>query len=167
MKKTKRITLAAMLLSVMMILGYIESLFPVIVGVPGIKIGLSNSVLMLSLYWLGIPFSFMLMLGKVVLTAFTFGSLQSMQYALAGGLLSMLVMIAAMKFLPSATTIGVGVLGAVFHNVGQMTVAILQLQTGVLVYYLAILMVVGILTGTLTGYIARGLIDRLPKRLFV
>ena len=143
MKKTKRITLAAMLLSVMMILGYIESLFPVIVGVPGIKIGLSNSVLMLSLYWLGIPFSFMLMLGKVVLTAFTFGSLQSMQYALAGGLLSMLVMIAAMKLLPSATTIGVGVLGACFI-IGQMTVAILQLQTGVLVYYLAILMVVGI-----------------------
>ena len=47
-----------------MILGYIESLFPVIVGVPGIKIGLSNSVLMLSLYWLGIPFSFMLMLAR-------------------------------------------------------------------------------------------------------
>ena len=166
LKQTRRTALAAMLLAVMMMLGYVETLFPV-AGLPGIKIGLSNSVLMLSLWWLGVPTSFLLMLGKVLLSGVTFGSLQSMQYALAGGLLSLIVMLIARRTLRGATPIGIGVLGAVFHNVGQMAVAMLQLRTAALVYYLAILMLVGVATGCVTGFIASGLIRRLPKRLLL
>ena len=91
-KKTNRLALSAMLLAVMMVLGYVESLVP-ISGVPGIKLGLSNSVLLLSLYWLGIPVSIQLMVMKVGLSAFMFGGVSAIPYSLAGGALSLLTMI--------------------------------------------------------------------------
>ena len=90
--KTYRLALSALFVSVMMVLGYIESMIP-IGSIPGIKLGLSNSVLLLSLYWLGIPTSFMLMLVKVLLSGFLFGNPLAMQYALGGGIVSMIAMI--------------------------------------------------------------------------
>ena len=53
-KNVNKLTFMALLTTIMLILGYIESLFP-IPGIPGIKLGLSNSVLMLALYWMGVP----------------------------------------------------------------------------------------------------------------
>ena len=66
MNRTRKLTLAGVLVSVMLVLGYLESLLPVS-GVPGIKLGLSNCVLLLSLYWLGTGVSFEMMVVKNVL----------------------------------------------------------------------------------------------------
>ena len=162
MKNTKSLALGAMFLSIMMVLGYIERMIPV-GSIPGIKLGLSNSVLLLSLYWLGIPFSFLLMLAKVLLSGFLYGNPIAMQYALAGGLLSMLGMMLMIYVLKGVSPIGAGVVGAVLHNVGQVLVAMLQLQTQNLVYYMAVLMVAGVVTGFLTGSIASQLMRYLPK----
>lgn len=162
MRKTSRLTLSAMFLAVMMVLGYIESMLPSF-GVPGVKLGLSNSVLLLSLYWLGIPFSAVLMLAKVGLSGLLFGNPYAMVYSLAGGITSMLAMILLIYLIKGVSPIGAGAAGGVMHNVGQIGVAMLQLQTTSLVYYMAVLMIAGVVTGTVTGAIARRLMIYLPK----
>ncbi len=162
MKRTNDLALGARFLAVMMVLGYIESMIPM-GSIPGIKLGLSNSVLLLSLYWLGIPFSFVLMLSKVLLSGFLFGNPNAMLYSLAGGVLSMLAMILLIYGVKGLSPVGAGIAGAVMHNVGQVGVAALQLQTKGLLYYMAILMLVGVVTGFLTGTITLQLMRYLPK----
>lgn len=163
-RKVNKLALSAMLLSVMMVLGYVESLIP-IAGVPGIKIGLSNSVLLLSLYWLGIPISIQLMLMKVLLSAFMFGGVSAIPYSLAGGVLSLAVMILLIFVVKGFSPIGVGTAGAVMHNTGQILMAMLILALPQLLYYLAILTVVAIFTGALTGTVAQLLMKHLRFQL--
>lgn len=160
-KKVNKLALGAMLLSVMMVLGFVESLVP-ISGIPGIKIGLSNSVLLLSLYWLGIPVSVQLMLMKVLLSAFLFGGVSAIPYSMAGGVLSLLVMILLIYVFKGFSPIGAGVAGAVMHNLGQILMAMIILQIPQLLYYLAILTVIAIFTGALTGTVAKLLMKHLP-----
>ena len=164
-QKTNRLTLAAILVAVMMVLGYLESLLPVS-SVPGIKLGLSNSVLLISLYWLGVGVSFQIMVVKVVLLGLWLGNPMMIVYSLAGGALSL----AGMSLLTAGrgvSPIGAGIAGGVLHNVGQVGVAVLILQTPSLLYYLGILMPVGAGMGLLTGTLARVLMRHIPplKRL--
>ena len=161
-KQTNRLSMSAMFVAVMMVLSYIESLIP-IGGVPGMKIGLANSVLLLSLYWLGIVISIQLMIVKVFLSAFMFGGFMALPYSLAGGVLSLAVMIILIYLVKGVSPVGVGVAGAVAHNVAQVGVAMLVLQTSQLVYYMAILIAVAIVTGALTGTVAKLLMYYLPK----
>ena len=158
--KVTKLALSAMLVAVMLVLGFVESLIPV-GSVPGIKLGLSNSVLLLSLYWLGIPVSIILMIAKVFLSGFLFGNLMAIQYSLAGGVLSLITMILLIYVVRGISPVGVGVAGAVMHNVGQVLLAMLVLQTSQLVYYMAVLVLVGILTGAVTGTVAKLLMKHL------
>ena len=159
-KSTRRLALSAMFVAVMLILGYIESLIP-IGTIPGIKLGLSNSVLLLSLYWLGIPVSFCLMLVKVVLSGILFSGINAMLYSLAGGILSMVGM--SLLFRTKAfSPVSIGMAGGLLHNVGQVGLAMLILETDKLIYYMAVLMFVGMATGFVTGQLARILDKRLP-----
>ena len=160
--RIRRLAVSALLVTVMLMLGYVESLVPT--GVPGVKLGLSNSVLILAIVWLGIPTAFALMVMKVLLSGFLFAGVNAMLYAFAGGLLSMIVMSVLYKTKAFSLT-PVAMAGAVAHNVGQVTLAMLILQTGKLVYYLAILMLAGLVTGFVTGSIATILIRRLPRSL--
>ena len=160
--RIRRLALSALLVTVMLILGYVESLVPT--GMPGIKLGLSNSVLILAVVWLGIPTAFALMIGKVLLSGFLFSGVNAMLYAFAGGLLSMIVMSVLYKTKAFSLT-PVAMAGAVAHNVGQVAMAMLILQTGKLVYYMAVLMFVGLGTGFVTGTVASVLIRRLPGSL--
>ena len=161
-KQTNRLAMSAMFVAVMMVLSYIESMIP-IGGVPGMKIGLANSVLLLSLYWLGIAISIQLMIVKVFLSAFMFSGFMALPYSLAGGILSLAVMILLIYLVKGVSPVGAGVAGAVAHNVAQVGVAMLVLQTNQLVYYMAVLVAVAIVTGGLTGTVAKLLMYYLPK----
>lgn len=160
---TRRISLSALLVALMLILGYVESMIP-IGTIPGIKIGLSNSVLLLGLYWLGIPVTFCLMLAKVTLSALLFSGFSAWIYSFAGGLLSLTVMALLFK-IGGFSPIVIGMAGGMFHNIGQVGMAMLILETDKLVYYMAILMLVGLGTGFVTGTIAKLLMERLPVEL--
>lgn len=157
----KRLALCALLVTVMLMLGYVESLVPT--GVPGVKLGLSNSVLILVIVWLGIPWAFALMLVKVLLSGFLFSGVNAMLYAFAGGLLSMLGM--ALLYKLRFGLLAVAMTGAVLHNVGQVALAMLILETPKLLSYMAILMLVGLATGFITGSVARILVKRIPASL--
>ena len=161
-KAVRRLTLSAMLVAVMLMLGYVESLIPT--GVPGVKLGLSNSVLILAMLWLGAPNAFLLMVAKVLLSGVLFSGVGAMLYSLAGGVLSMLTMILLLRvghFHPIAVAVG----GAVMHNVGQVALAMWMLKTAELVFYMAALMLVGVVTGFVTGTLAHILEKRLPPSL--
>ena len=157
--RVQRLALCALLAAVMLVLGYVESLVPP--GVPGIKLGLSNSVLLFAIYTLGVPTAFVLMAVKILLSGFLFSGVNAMLYAFAGGLLSMLVMTLLYR-LGGFHIVTIAIAGAVMHNVGQVALAMLMLETPRLIYYMAVLMLVGLVTGFLTGNAAKLLLRRIP-----
>ena len=154
-----------LLTAVAIVLGYFEHLLPVS-GIPGVKLGLANTVLLYALYLLDVPSAILLMFLKVGVSGFLFGGLAAMLYSFAGGVFSLVVMILARK-LPGFSVVGVSVLGAVAHNIGQMLVAIFVVQTRAILAYLPVLLIAAAITGTLTGLIARysfrGLRPKLEK----
>lgn len=158
-KQAQRIALCGMLLALMLVLGFVESQIPVAAGIPGVKLGLSNGVLIFAVYMLNIPTAFVLMGLKVLLSGFLFGSPSAMMYALAGGVLSLTVM-CLLSRIKGLSPVVVSMMGGLSHNVGQVALAMIVLQTPKLLYYMAILMVVGLLTGLLTGLAAKPLLRR-------
>ena len=161
-KQAQRVAMCGMLLALMLVLGFVESQIPVAVGIPGIKLGLSNGVLIFAVYMLGVPASYLLMAMKVLLSGMLFGSPSAMMYAFAGGLLSLTVM-CLLSRMPGLSPIVVSMVGGLSHNVGQVALAMIVLGTPKLMYYMAILMVVGLITGSATGVAANGIIRRFQK----
>ncbi|MBQ1607524.1 MAG: Gx transporter family protein, partial [Lachnospiraceae bacterium] len=104
--------------------------------------------------------AFTLSLVRVLLVGFTFGNMAMMLYSLAGALLSFVAMIIG-KRTNLFSAIGVSVLGGVFHNVGQIIVAMFVLETASLVYYLPFLVVIGTITGIIIGIISGMIVQRL------
>ena len=154
-KKVQQIALSGLLTSLMLVFGFIERQFPLPVPVPGIKLGLANSVLLYALYMLGIRQSIVLMLLKSLMSWLIYTNMNAMFYSLGGGLLSLVVMILVSR-MKGVSVIGVSALGAVFFNIGQILMAAWVLGTPqLIVTYLPVLMVSGVLTGILTGVIAK------------
>jgi len=148
-----RIALCGLLTALMLVLGYIESMLPAVPGVPGIKLGLSNGVLIFAIYLLDIPTAFALMVLKVVLSGLLFSGVSAMMYAFAGGVLSLIAM-SILSHIKGMYKVTVSMVGGAMHNVGQVLMAMLVLNTPRLVYYMAILLFIGLGTGLLIGICA-------------
>ena len=154
-KKVQQVALSGLLTSLMLVFGFIERQFPLPVPVPGIKLGLANSVLLYALYMLGIRQSIVLMLLKSLMSWLIYMNLSAMLYSFTGGVLSVAAMILVSR-MKGVSPIGVSALGAVFFNIGQILMAAWVLGTPqLIVTYLPVLMVSGVLTGILTGVIAK------------
>ena len=160
--KTRKIAYLGLLIALAFIFSYVESLIPVHSGIPGAKLGLANLVIIVALYTLNDGDAFLLSMIRIVLTGFTFGSMAAMLYSLAGGIMSLLVMVAA-KRTKRLTLTGVSVLGGIFHNVGQILMAILVLVTPSLVYYLPALLLAGSLSGVAIGVLGAAVTKRIRK----
>ena len=151
---TQKLTRLSLLAAAAVVLGYIEGILTAFTPLPpGIKLGLANTVVLYSLYILGPGCSVILIVLKVVLTGFMSGNLASaFLYSMGGAVLSLLAMMLVKKLGGDKVSIvGVSVVGAVFHNVGQLLVAAWLLQTGGLMFYVFVLMIAAVVTGTLTG----------------
>ncbi|MDO4493200.1 MAG: Gx transporter family protein [Clostridia bacterium] len=148
-----RAAMLGLLTALALILGYVERLFP-ISAIPGIKIGLGNTVLLYSLYLIDTKRSWMLMGLKVVLTGLLFGTGISMAYSLAGGTLSLALMSLAKKT-EKLSVHAVSVIGALTHNIGQLLVAAALVTPRAAVYYAPMLILTGIACGVLTGTVAK------------
>ncbi|MBQ8080479.1 MAG: Gx transporter family protein [Clostridia bacterium] len=158
----KRTAIGGLLVAIMLILGYIESLLPLPTPVPGIKLGLSNGVLLFALYLLDIPFAILLMVLKVVLSSLMFSGINTLFYALGGGVLSLALMIPLSR-MKDVSIIVVSMVGAVAHNAGQIIMAILIMHMNAAAAFrtLSLLMVIGLLTGAVTGVVAKTVIGRM------
>ena len=152
-ERTRRVAYSGLLLATMLVLGYVESLLPTVAGVPGIKLGLSNSVLIFAVYMLNLPTAWTLMVLKVLLSGLLFGGFNTILYAMAGGALSMLFM-SILSRVKGIHPVTVSMVGGVMHNIGQVAVAMLLLHTRQLLYYMAVLIFVGMACGALTGVVA-------------
>ena len=153
-----------LLLAFALILSYVEVLIPFQVGIPGIKLGLSNLAVVLCLYLLGEKEALLLTLTKAVLSGFMFGSLSMMLYSLAGAFLSFLVM-AVMKKCESFHLPVVSSVGGVMHNAGQLLVAWFAIRTYGIFYYVPVLLVAGLVTGILIGVVAALVMPYIKKIL--
>ena len=162
--ETRKIARMGLLVALSMILSYVESLIPAFVAVPGVKVGLANIVVIFALYTLGPIEALIVSLLRVILSSFLFGSVLSLLYSLSGALLSLSGMI-LMKELKIFSTTVVSVTGGVLHNVGQILVACLVLETDVLLYYLPVLILSGVITGAVIGIIASLVIKRLENNI--
>ena len=157
---TKKTAQVGMLVAAAFVLGYVESLLPISFGIPGIKLGLSNIVVLLCLYEGTAKEAFGIALVRIVLTGLTFGNFSTMAYSLAGGIFSFLVMF-LLKKSNVFSVYGVSIAGGVSHNIGQIAVAVLVLQTGLLMYYLPFLLVAGCVAGACIGLVGGILVKRL------
>lgn len=145
-----------------LIMGYIESMIPFYFGIPGVKLGLTNIVIVIALYVMGVKEAFLLNAARIVLVGFLFGSLYSIIYSLAGGMLSLLVMV-LLKKTGRFSVGGVSIAGGISHNIGQILVAVFVVETASIAYYLPVLLIAGTITGFLIGIICSEILKRLPK----
>lgn len=143
-----------------LIFSYVETLIPINFGVPGMKLGLANLIVVIALYKMRVREAFLLSVVRVLLSGFLFGNYFSIIYSMAGAVLSL----SAMAFLKRAggfSVIGVSIAGGVFHNIGQLIVAMLAVETFSVIYYVPVLLVAGLVTGLAIGIAA----DEMQKRL--
>ncbi|MCD7715128.1 MAG: Gx transporter family protein [Lachnospiraceae bacterium] len=157
-----KVAYLGMFTALAMILSYVESLFPVFYGIPGIKLGLANSMSLVMLYLLGVPSAFCVSIVRVVLSGFLFGNLFSIAYSLAGAVFSLAVM-AAMKRLGFFSVTGVSICGGMAHNIAQLIVAVFLVENLNLFYYLPVLLLSGLVTGLVIGLLSSGILKRLPQ----
>ena len=158
-EKAKRAATFGLMIALAFTLSYLESLLPVNIGVPGVKLGLANLVTVVALYKLKPCEAFAIAFIRIVLAGLTFGNTYSLVYSLCGGLLSFAVMLLVKK--TKLSVIGVSILGGTAHNIGQIAAAAVLMGTARIAYYLPVLLVAGLLTGFLIGTLSKIIIDRI------
>ncbi|MBR2100171.1 MAG: Gx transporter family protein [Eubacterium sp.] len=162
MKKTKKIAVFALCIALAFTLSFLETLIPINIGVPGVKIGLANMVVLAALYLLDKRAAFAISMIRILISGLLFSGAFSLLYSFAGGILSFFVMLLAMKS-KKLSILGVSVLGGAVHNIGQIIVAAIVLQTPRIVYYLPVLLISGALAGIVVGIVSKIVVERLIK----
>lgn len=158
----KKTAYLGLLCAAAMILGYVESLFPVFMGVPGMKLGLPNLAVVMVLYLYSCKEAMAVSVVRILVIGFLFGNAFSIAFSLAGGILSLLCMEGARRFLKLSCA-GVSMVGGVTHNAGQILVAIAVVENIRVGYYFSVLAVTGLVTGILIGVLSSELIRRMRK----
>lgn len=165
MKSKKRAVWVAqygMLISLAFIFSYLEAIIPIPIPVPGVKLGLANLVSIVGLYTVGISGTAVISLIRIVLVGLTFGNLFSMIYSLAGGALSLFFMVLCKKT-KWFSQIGVSIIGGIGHNIGQLIIAAIVVQTTGVFYYLPALLAAGVVMGAVIGLLGGMVTERIQK----
>lgn len=162
--KSTTVPFAGICVALALVLAYIEVLIPPLFSsLPGIKMGLPNIIIIFLLYRKGPVFAGIVSLVRVLLVSMLFGNMMALMYSLAGGFLSLAVMVILSK-LKILSPVGVSVAGGVAHNIGQILVAIFVLSTVQVGYYLAVLTVSGTIAGIFIGLCGSFLVKRIPEK---
>ena len=145
-----------------LIFSYVESLIPIQLGIPGVKLGLANLIIVIALYKMSIKEAYILSVVRIVLAGFMFGNLFAILYSLAGGMLS-LTMMCILKRTDKFSVFGVSMAGGVLHNIGQLLMAAIVLESVSIGYYFPVLLISGLATGFVIGVISNEMMKRLKK----
>lgn len=157
------IALRGMLVAAAFTLSYLEAQIPAFIPIPGIKLGISNIVVLIALYKLSSLDAFAINIVRIVLAGFTFGSLSSMLYSLAGGMLSFLIMYVFKRYIRFDIKT-VSIFGGISHNLGQILLAAFILSNHYILMYLPMLIISGIITGLLIGIAGSLIVSRIDIR---
>ncbi len=166
MKKitTKQLTTMAMLTAIALAIHVAEAQIPAPVPIPGVKLGLANIVTVYAVFTIGAGPALMILVARILLGSLFAGQAMSLLYSLAGGLLCFVVMLLLKKILTRNQIWVASVIGAIFHNIGQILVAIVVTGTPAIVSYLPVLLLSGIAAGLFTGFAAQTFIHRMDKK---
>lgn len=149
----------ALAVALAMILSFVESQIPPLVAIPGVKIGLANIVVIFALYKFGWKQAVLISLLRVFLVSILFGNFASLFYSIAGAVLSLSGMILLKKTGKFSQT-AVSVAGGVLHNIGQILMACILLETNVITYYLPFLILSGVIAGIAIGLVSALMVKR-------
>ena len=150
-------------LALALVCSYVESLIPISFGIPGVKLGLTNIVVILMLYTIGAKDAILISVLRIILAGFMFGNAFSIIYSLAGGILSFVVML-LLKNTGKLKILSISTAGGISHNVGQLIVAALVVENYNILFYVPVLIIAGIITGFLIGLLAGEIVLRIGNR---
>lgn len=152
MSRYTQVTYIGMMVALALVLQLVEGMIPIPFLAPGVKLGLANMITMVAIIYFGFRKALLVVGLRTFMSAFLSGRLYSFLYSGAGALVSVCVMgFVYWRFRKHFSVQGVSILGAVAHNIGQIAVASLMIETVSIFTYLPILMVSGVVTGYLTG----------------
>ena len=157
---TKGLTRISMLTAVALTIFVVELQIPAPVPIPGVKLGLANIVTVCAMFLFGPADTALILATRILLGSFFSGRITSLFYSLAGGTLCYLIMLLLRRIVSERQIWVCSILGAIAHNIGQITMAILITRTPALICYLPLLMVSGIIAGTFTGLCAQFVVNR-------
>ena len=156
----RKIALLGLFSAVAIIFGYVESLIPVFAGIPGIKLGLANLSVLYILIRYSMKEALVVSLIRILVIGFMFGNMFSILYSLAGALLSMTVM-TILKKRTSLSVFAISMAGGITHNIGQLIIAMMIVENRSLLYYAPVLLISGVLTGFVIGYLTTETLKRI------
>ena len=169
----KKLTIMALLTAAALIIFVIEAQIPLPIAVPGVKLGLANTVTLFALFYshgkergadsLTAVDALLILICRIILGAFVTGRLVTLIYSLTGGLFALVTQVLIKKIVTSRQIWVCGAIGAAFHNIGQITAAIVVTGTPSIVAYLPVLILTGIVTGIVTGLVTQFVLDRFPR----
>lgn len=157
---SRRTARLGVLVTLGILFGYIESLIFIPIRIPGIKMGISNIVSVVSLYLLGPIDALVVSILRVLLSGILFGSGFSILYSISGAIISFLLMFFAYKH-NIFSVIGVSVIGGVAHNIGQLLIAGIVVKLPAVVSYTPWLIIFGVIAGLIVGLVSSIIINRL------
>ena len=161
----KRVAISALFASLALIFSYVEAILPVAPGIPGIKLGIANLVVIIAMYRLNLKYALVINLIRIALAGFMFNGLYGALYSLCGCLVSYAVMCLLYKS-GLFSVIGVSMGGGVAHNIGQLCIAAFLVSSAGIFYYLPVLILSGTISGILIGWLGWILLARIPQRMF-
>ena len=159
---TKKLTIAALMAALALIFSYIVVLIPFHPAIPGIKLGIANLVILVSLYFLGAKYALIVNLVRVLVAGLLFNGLFGAAYSLAGALASFLVMVLLKKTNIFSVT-GISMAGGVAHNLGQILVAAALVSNIKIFVYFPALIISGVISGAVIGIVAYFVLKKLPQ----
>ncbi len=159
----KRITIDALLTAIALTIFVIELQIPNFIPIPGIKLGLANIITVITIFIFGPVDAAFVLISRILLGGIFSGKIVSLMYSIAGGFLCYISMAILKKFVSEQQIWVCSIIGAVAHNIGQISIAIFLTSTKELIVYLPVLMISGIAAGTFTGLCAQFTIRHLRR----
>lgn len=163
---TKKLTMAGLLTALAFALSYLEHLIPLqaVVPLPGIKLGLANTVTLFALLYLGKRYAFGILAARCILQTALFGSVTGFFFSVCGGLLALGVMsLLFLSYPRNFSVIGISIAGAAAHNIGQVLCAMVLFRSAAVISYLPILLFISLASGTATGYLCTLVFRKLDR----
>lgn len=162
--KTKKLVYMSLLTAIALVIFVAEAQIPTPVPIPGVKLGLANIVTVYAMFVLGPLEALMILIVRILLGSMFAGQALMLMYSLGGGLLCWLAMLLLRRVLTLLQIWVCSAIGAVFHNAGQILVAVLVTKTPAIAAYVPVLVVSGVITGLFTGICAQILVNKIGKR---
>ena len=160
--KTKKLAHMSLIIGYSLILYIIETYMPnpLIAIFPGAKLGLSNIVTLTSLVLFGLKDTFTIISVRVIMSSIFAGPISYLLFSIAGSYLSLIFMYLALK-IDKFSLIGVSVIGAISHNIGQLLVAGIIIKNGMIFGYLPYMLFASIITGVFVGIVSKFMVEKL------